>query len=82
VNSLHPRRNAARSASIATAPLRRYRWAGARYLRRQPPNAKTGPFRIMDVSGPGQTPAGLGAGTPVADPAKPGQRQRWHRPQP
>jgi hypothetical protein len=66
---------------IATAPRGPYPWAGAR-LRPRPPNAKTRPIRIMDVSGPGQTPAGLGAGTPVADPAKPRQRRRRHQPQP
>src|SRR5437879_2455037 len=37
---------------IATVPLRRYRRTGARYQRRRQPTAKTGPIRIMDVSGP------------------------------
>jgi len=81
VNSLHPRRNIELSASIVTAPLRRYRRAGTRLLRPRPPNAKTGPIRVMDVSGPGRSPAGLGGGTPVADPAQPHHR-RQRRPQP
>ncbi len=82
VTSLHPRRNAALSAGIATAPLRRYRWAGAKYLRLQPPDAKTGPIRIMDVSGPSQTPAGLEAGTPVVDLAQQHPQPQPHRHRP